>query len=71
MSEFFGFMKNKFMVSVIITMTSILVASFAFAGTATLTWTAPTTRADGTSLRNLAGYRVYYGTSMKVFRGYA
>jgi len=33
------------------------------AGTATLSWTAPTTNADGTLLTNLAGYKVYYGTS--------
>lgn len=28
----------------------------------TLDWEAPTTRADGTALADLAGYRVYYGT---------
>lgn len=32
-------------------------------GSATLTWTAPTTRTDGTSLSNLAGYRIYWGTA--------
>jgi hypothetical protein len=32
-------------------------------GTATLSWTPPTTRTDGTALTNLASYRVYYGTS--------
>jgi hypothetical protein len=30
-------------------------------GTATLSWTAPTQNADGTSLTDLAGFRVYYG----------
>ena len=30
-------------------------------GTATLSWTAPTLRTDGTPLMNLAGYRVHYG----------
>lgn len=35
----------------------------AFAGTATLSWTAPTTNTDGTPLTNLAGFKVYYGTS--------
>lgn len=35
----------------------------AFAGDATLTWTPPTTHMDGTPLTDLAGYRVYYGTS--------
>lgn len=32
-------------------------------GTATLSWDAPTTNADGTSLDDLAGYKIYYGTS--------
>lgn len=31
-------------------------------GTATLTWDAPTENADGTTLVDLAGYRIYYGT---------
>jgi hypothetical protein len=32
-------------------------------GTATLSWTAPTLRTDGTPLTNLAGYRIHYGTT--------
>jgi hypothetical protein len=32
-------------------------------GTATLRWTPPTQNEDGTRIENLAGYRVYYGTS--------
>ena len=32
-------------------------------GVATLSWVAPTQRTDGTPLTNLAGFRVYYGTS--------
>jgi hypothetical protein len=32
-------------------------------GTATLNWYAPTTNTDGTALVDLAGYRVYHGTS--------
>ena len=32
-------------------------------GNATLTWQPPTERTDGTSLSNLSGYRIYYGTS--------
>ncbi|MGQ0384109.1 MAG: putative Ig domain-containing protein [Gammaproteobacteria bacterium] len=32
-------------------------------GAATLSWTAPTTRTDGSPLTNLAGYRVRYGNS--------
>jgi hypothetical protein len=32
-------------------------------GTATLSWSAPTENADGTPVTDLAGYRVYYGTS--------
>jgi hypothetical protein len=32
-------------------------------GSVTLQWQPPTTRTDGSALTNLAGYRVYYGTS--------
>jgi hypothetical protein len=32
-------------------------------GTATLSWTPPTTMTNGSALTNLAGYRIYYGTS--------
>jgi hypothetical protein len=32
-------------------------------GAATLSWTAPTQNTDGTSLTNLAGYRIYFGTA--------
>ncbi len=32
-------------------------------GRTTLSWTPPVTRTDGSTLTNLAGYRVYYGTS--------
>jgi hypothetical protein len=32
-------------------------------GSATLSWTPPTSNTNGTTLSNLAGYRIYYGTS--------
>jgi Putative Ig domain len=32
-------------------------------GSATLSWSAPTQRADGSPLQNLAGYRIRYGTA--------
>jgi hypothetical protein len=32
------------------------------AGTATLSWQAPTTNTDGAPLTDLSGYRIYYGT---------
>jgi hypothetical protein len=32
-------------------------------GSATVSWTPPTTNTDGSPLTNLAGYRVYWGTS--------
>jgi hypothetical protein len=32
-------------------------------GSATITWTAPTTNTDGSTLTDLAGYRIAYGTS--------
>lgn len=33
-------------------------------GSVTLSWTAPTQNEDGSALVDLAGYRIYYGTSM-------
>ena len=38
-------------------------APAAATGTATLSWVAPQTKADGSALSDLAGYRIYYGTS--------
>jgi len=32
-------------------------------GTATLTWSVPTLNTDGSSLSDLAGFHIYYGTS--------
>jgi hypothetical protein len=32
-------------------------------GSATVAWVAPTKSADGTTLSDLAGFRLYYGTS--------
>ena len=32
-------------------------------GSATISWTPPTQNTDGSSLTNLAGYRLYYGTN--------
>jgi hypothetical protein len=32
-------------------------------GSATLSWQPPTTNTDGSSLTNLAGYKVYWGTT--------
>ena len=32
-------------------------------GSATASWTPPTTRTDGSALTNLAGHKIYYGTS--------
>ena len=40
-----------------------LYLSSAFADSAILVWNPPTTNADGTPLVDLAGYRVYHGTS--------
>jgi fibronectin type III domain protein len=37
------------------------------AGTATLSWTAPTKNADGSPITGLAGYHVYYGTDPNNF----
>ena len=36
-------------------------------GSATLSWTAPTTRADGSALTNLAGFDLYWGTTVGTY----
>jgi hypothetical protein len=46
---------------------TLLVYSNASAATATLEWTPPTTNANGTPLNDLAGYKVYYGTSSRAY----
>ena len=40
----------------------VLAVNSIFAASAVLSWSPPTTNADGTELNDLAGYRVYYGT---------
>ncbi|HEY0682860.1 MAG TPA: putative Ig domain-containing protein [Steroidobacter sp.] len=40
-----------------------VVAQGSSSGSASLSWTPPTTNTNGTQLTNLAGYRIYYGTS--------
>lgn len=40
-----------------------VVAQGSSGGSASLSWTPPTTNTNGTQLSNLAGYRIYYGTS--------
>jgi hypothetical protein len=36
-------------------------------GTATVAWTAPTVRSDGSALTDLTGYRIYYGSEANTF----
>ena len=42
---------------------SIQVNAQASSGSATLSWTAPTTNTDGSQLTNLSGFAINYGTS--------
>jgi putative Ig domain-containing protein len=42
---------------------SIVVSSTTTTGSATLSWTPPTRNTDGSTLTDLAGYRILYGTS--------
>jgi uncharacterized repeat protein (TIGR02543 family) len=48
-------------------MMTVLCGMPAAAGTATLTWQQPATYEDGTPLMDLAGYKIYYGTSSGVY----
>ncbi len=41
----------------------LLVCGTAFAGDATLSWTAPTQNEDGSALTDLASYKIYHGTT--------
>lgn len=41
----------------------VLAAAQVVSGPAVLTWSAPTVNTDGSTLKDLAGYRIYYGTS--------
>ena len=41
----------------------LLSAATAFAGTASISWTAPTTNTDGSALNDLDGYKLHYGTT--------
>jgi hypothetical protein len=45
----------------------ILTVAASQAGSVQLSWTAPTTNADGTPLTDLAGYMVYYGTASQMY----
>lgn len=45
-----------------------VIAQGAASGTATLRWTAPTANTDGSLLRDLAGYRIYWGPSIGDYR---
>lgn len=44
-------------------LTAFSIVVNAAGGSATLSWTAPTQNTDGSSLTDLAGYTIYYGTS--------
>ncbi|MBI5099056.1 MAG: hypothetical protein HZB30_07420 [Nitrospirae bacterium] len=41
-----------------------------FAGEVTLKWYAPTSKVDGTRLKDLSGYKIYYGTASRLYTGY-
>lgn len=47
-----------------------LFASGLYAGSITLSWNPPTTNEDGSPLTDLAGYKIYYGTSSRNYSFY-
>ena len=49
--------------TVVLCMTIMLMASYTRAAQFELTWDPPTTNTDGTTLADLAGYKIYYGQS--------
>lgn len=61
-----GYMKGTLPAfSIVVKAASVPVASTS-AGSATLAWVPPTANTDGTVLTNLAGYRIYYGTTTQL-----
>ncbi len=57
--EGFKILHAVLLVSMLILISAVTV----FAGDATLSWDPPTTNADGSPLTDLAGYKIYYGTT--------
>lgn len=55
------------MKKLILTLILILIAVPVFGASVTLSWTAPTTNADGTPLTDLGGYMLYYGEVSGVY----
>ncbi|MEM7828420.1 MAG: fibronectin type III domain-containing protein [Candidatus Aenigmatarchaeota archaeon] len=55
--------RNLYFIIILITAFIFLNASELLSGEATLFWEPPTTNEDGTPLTDLAGFKVYYGTS--------
>jgi len=54
---------NLLFLFLVCTLIIFLHAPSAFSGFATLSWDPPVTDADGTPVSDLAGYKIYYGTS--------
>jgi hypothetical protein len=46
---------------------SLTVTAVITTGSTTLSWDAPTTNTDGSPLTDLAGYKIYYGTSSRTY----
>src|SRR4030042_2475048 len=54
---------NVVFLFVVFILLGFLYVPSAFAGFATISWDPPVTNADGTPVNDLAGYKIYYGTS--------
>ncbi len=61
--EFSRFLFFCFVSFVFLNLLFFISAGKVYSGQATLSWDPPTTNADGTPLTDLAGYKIYYGTS--------
>ncbi len=58
------FAKNRILwLALLLSIIAFAHAVTAFAGTTSLVWDPPTTNTDGTPLTDLAGYKIYYGTT--------
>ncbi len=60
---------NRLYIFIITCLITLLSSSSSFAGDVTLSWTPPAINEDGTYITDLAGYKVYYGTTSGNYSG--
>jgi hypothetical protein len=59
--------KSSLLLFVVLVLSLFCIVPLLQAAQVQLSWTAPTTNANGTPLQDLAGYKVYYGTASRSY----